>query len=156
MQYVDPLGLSIKCKFYVNHGTVEIGYWVEGYFCTYEHGAPATIALPVEGWGGGSVSDQSQRNYEKDNHDCVQQASTASAEDFKAAKTMPKARSVIGGGVVGYVGFVLLKGNPWGWALGVVTAFKDNIGGALVGTAKSVATYNLCMASKGYVMPHGH
>jgi hypothetical protein len=83
------------------------------------------------------------------NKQCVSEANAAASEDFNAAKTMPKARTIVGGGVIGVTVGVVTKSNPWGWAATAITAFRDNIGGAIVGSVKYGLTYSGCMAQSG-------
>jgi hypothetical protein len=83
------------------------------------------------------------------NKQCVAEAQAASAEDFNAATTVPKARTIVGGGAVSIILGLATKGHPIGWASGIVMAFKDNIGGAIVGSVKYQLTYSGCMAQSG-------
>ena len=78
---------------------------------------------------------------------CAAAANIAAADDFRAATTMPKARNIVGRGIVaGILGRILTNSNPWAAVVTAAGAFADNIGGAIVGEAKFAAAYNSCMA----------
>ena len=77
---------------------------------------------------------------------CSAVASAAAADDYKAAATPPKARTIVGGGVLGIITRVITGSNPWGILTAAAVGVRDNIGGAIVGTVKAMAAYNTCMA----------
>jgi hypothetical protein len=81
---------------------------------------------------------------------CLLKAQAASAADFAAMKTMPNARTVVGGGIIGVIFGAAAGSNPIGWASGAATGFRDNIGGAILGTAKAAVIFNGCMAAAGF------
>ncbi len=84
------------------------------------------------------------------NHQCVAEATAAAADDFNAATTMPKARNIVGRGLIaGILGRLLTNSNPWAAVTTAAGAFADNIGGAIVGSVKYALTDAGCRAQNG-------
>lgn len=75
---------------------------------------------------------------------CYAVADAAAADDYAAMRTPPKARSLLGGGIVGTLFGVATKSNPLGWLAGAAMTLRDNIGGAIVGTIKWEDAYEAC------------
>ncbi len=75
---------------------------------------------------------------------CYAVADAAAADDYAAMGTMPRARTIVGGGIIGTLFGIATKSNPVGWLASVAVAFKDNIGGAVVGSIKWENAYQAC------------
>jgi hypothetical protein len=90
------------------------------------------------------VAPNNQSEQDKKNAKCWAAGDAAAADDYAAMRTPPKARSIVGGGIVGTLFGVATKSNPIGWFAGAAMVLKDNLGGAIVGTIKWEGAYEAC------------
>ena len=106
----------------------------------------------VQRWVGGSANPAKDSNNERIafNNLCVAEAKAAAAEDFDAAKTMPKARTILGKGLIlGFFARLATGSSPLSAAIAGAAVFGDNVGGAVVGSIKYGITDSGCRAQNG-------
>lgn len=107
--------------------------------------APNNGPLNCATWPSGEQQQCIETNRKAQN--CYAVADAAAADDYAAMGTMPRARTMVGGGIIGTLFGIATKSNPVGWLASVAVAFRDNIGGSVVGSIKWENAYQACAAA---------